>query len=180
LFGYEYAADLGGEVSVPFPSVPQLKAGDAESYSLRRASAIELGIANELYDRDRARYALSTPMTEEFWRWTAFGQRPGTGEGWTTRFVVDKAGAVVGYVLTANTREADEIKVVALGVKGGMSLAAALPSILRGLVAAASEPLPRREGLPASARVCFRAWLGWRRSGRWPVRWAPCFCGPCA
>jgi hypothetical protein len=158
LFGYEYAADLGGEVSVPFPSIPQLKAGDAEPYLLRRASADELGIANELYDRDRARYALSSPMTEEFWRWTGFGQSPETGEGWTTRLVVDKTGAAVGYVLTANTREADEIKVEALGVKGGMSLAAALPSILRGLVAASSEPLPRREGLPAPARVCLLLW----------------------
>lgn len=158
LFGYEYAADLGGEVSVPFPAIPQLKAGEAEPCSLRRASAEELGLANELYDQDRARYALSTPMTEAFWRWTATGLSPATGEGWTTRLVADASGVAVGYVLTGNTREADEIKVVALGAKRGVSLAAILPSILRGLMAAAAEPLPRREGLPAPARVCLALW----------------------
>lgn len=155
LFGYEYAADLGGELSVFFASIPRLSPGGTEPYRLRTAAPSELAMAGALYDQDRGRCALSTPIGDGYWRWTAAGQNPASGEGWVTRFIVDADGAAVGYVLTARDRHKDEIKVLGLGVRAGQSLSAVLPSVLRGLESVSHEPVPRKADPPAPARVQF-------------------------
>ena len=153
LFGYEYAADLGGQINVPFTSIPPLEPGKTEPYTLRGASASDLPLALELYERDCARYALTARISAEYWRWVAFGQDRASGEGWTTRMIVDAAGTTVGYAATATARHSDEIALHALNLREGTSLASVLPSLLRGLVAVSGEPLPRKQGLPAPSRV---------------------------
>jgi len=158
LFGYEYAADLGGEVSVPFAAIPPLKEGEPEPYGLRTATEPELSTARELYDRDRARYALTTPIDEKYWRWVSCGMNRDSGEGWTTRLIVDRGGVIVGYTLTARSRDADEVGVRALGVRAGTSLAAVVPSVLRACVALANELLPRRAEPPLPSRVTLWLW----------------------
>jgi hypothetical protein len=158
LFGYEYAADLGGEVSVYFAAIPRLAGGEKEPYRLRRAAQSEWAAAKALYDQDRGRYALSTPIEEGYWSWLQTGQSAESGEGWVTRFIVDADDAPVGYVMTSPVRDADEIKVLGLGVRGGMNLGAVMPSVLRGLESLAGEPVPKKKDLPAPARVRFALW----------------------
>ena len=155
LFGYEYAADLGGERSVPFAAVPPLKAGETEPYTLRPVTAADLPLVRELYDQDRARYGASTRIEDAYWCWLLTGLNKRSGEGWTPRLIVDAAGTVVGYVLTGNSRETDEVSVRGMGVRAGVSLAAVVPSLLRAMVAVAAEPLPRRSATPVPGRVCF-------------------------
>jgi hypothetical protein len=158
LFGYEYAADLGGEVSVYFAAIPPLEAGQAEAYRLRPAAPSELNLVKDLYDLDRSRYALSTPIPREYLRWAMAGLDPRDTEGWTVRLITDAADAVHGYALIARARDADDVKVFAIGTARNSSLAAVLPSVLRGLRALAHEPVPRRADLPAPARLCLMLW----------------------
>jgi hypothetical protein len=158
LFGYEYAADLGGELSVYFAAIPPLQKGETERYRLQIAKDEELSVVRDLYDRDRARYALTTPMEESYLRWIASGQNPRSLQGWTARLVVDSTSCAVGYVLTDPCRDSDEVGVKALGTREGVGLAQVLPSVLRALRDAAGEAVPARDDLPAPARVRLMLW----------------------
>ena len=158
LFGYEYAADLGGELSVYFAAIPPLKPGETEKFHVRAAVETDVPVLKRLYDLDRARYALTTPMDEPYLRWVAFGQEPQAAEGWVSRLIVDAGGAVVGYIRTSPRRESDEITVLALGTLPPTSLAEVLPSVLRALQCAAGEPVPNRDGQPAPSRVRLHLW----------------------
>ncbi len=158
LFGYEYAADLGGELSVYFPTIPSLMPGETEKFQLRGATDADLSVVKNLYDLDRSRHALTTPMEESYLRWVASGQDPQAAEGWITRLIVDAGGGVAGYVLTSPRRESDELTVLALGTRRETSLAEVLPSTLRALRNAAGEPIPIRDGLPEPSRLRLRLW----------------------
>lgn len=54
LFGYEYAADLGGEVNVYFATIPALKQGETDKFQLRIAADDEMGVVKSIYDLDRS------------------------------------------------------------------------------------------------------------------------------
>jgi GNAT superfamily N-acetyltransferase len=153
LYGYEYAADLGGEASVYFSTIPSLKEGETEKFRFRTATDADLGVVKSLYDLDRSRYALSSPVDESYLRWIASGQHPQAAEGWKTRLVLDAGGGVVGYVFTGPRRESDELTVVALGTRQGTRLSDVLPSTLRALRGVAGEAIPRLADLPPPARL---------------------------
>jgi hypothetical protein len=158
LFGYEYAADLGGEANVFFSTIPSLKEGEPEKFQLRTAVDADLGAVKRLYDLDRSRYALTAPMDERYLRWVASGQDPLAAEGWKTRLIVDDGGSVVGYVFTSPRRESDEFTVLALGTRQGTGLADVLPSVLRALRSVAGEAVPNRDGLPEPSRLRLHLW----------------------
>lgn len=132
-FGYEYALDLGGGRTVPFAAIPSLKEGEKEPYTLRDATLADIPLLAALYERERARAAISTPIDETFWRWLVAGQRDESGEGWRPQVIVAEGGLGVGYVLLRRLRYGDTLGLNGLAVEAGASLAAVLPSVLRAL-----------------------------------------------
>ena len=124
-FGYEYALDLeGGRAALP-ATIPALAVGEQEPYILRAATAADLPLIAALYDRERAGYAVSASVPDEYWRYAllpfATSEHPG-GEfdrKWWLRVIVDRAGAVCGYVRTGTTLWGDTLYVWDLAVAGG-------------------------------------------------------------
>jgi GNAT superfamily N-acetyltransferase len=132
-FGYEYAIDLGGERVVSFSEIPKLAEGAEEPFTLRDATVDDLAFVNDLYDRDRARGPVSTPVPAAFWRWTHDGVDVTSMQGWKISLVVDREGARRGCVVGWKGRWGSSAAVHTIAVAEGTSLQAALPSILRGI-----------------------------------------------
>ncbi len=140
-FGYEYALDLEGSRSVFFAINPPLKPGDAEPYTLRDATPDDLPHLMAWYDHDRSRTTISTQIDADFWRWVMQGQNPATPQNWYIQMICDAQGSACGYLLIQQQRWGPVLIVGGLGVAPGTSLAAVLPSVLRG-VAAQAERIP--------------------------------------
>jgi len=144
-FGYEYALDLeGGRALLP-ATLPALPAGEPEPYTLRAATAAELPLIAALYDRERAGYAVSAAVPDDYWHYALLpfstAAHPG-GEfdrKWWLRVIVDSAGAACGYVRTGTTLWGDTLYVWYLAVREGVPLRAAALATLRALVATGPE-----------------------------------------
>jgi len=140
-FGYEYALELeGGRALLP-PTLPTLSAGESESYTLRDATAADLPLIAALYDRERAGYAVSAMVPNEYWRYALLPfstpEHPG-GEfdrKWWLRVIVDRTGATCGYVRTGTTLWDDTLYVWDLAVREGVPLRVAALATLRALAA---------------------------------------------
>lgn len=134
-FGYEYALDLGGSRAAPFALVPELKAGEAEEYTLRPAVEDDLPQIRRLYDRQRAGKLVSTPRDEAYTRWIMFDQSPDSSDRYLAYMIVDAAGRSVGSLSTLAHLEDPVVPVFELGVEPDVSLRAVMPGVLRGLKA---------------------------------------------
>jgi predicted N-acetyltransferase YhbS len=132
-FGYEYALDLGGGRGVPLGAVPKLKDGETEPFRLRDATLDDLPQLLRLYDRERSRAAVSTPIDASYWNWLLAGQRAESGEGWNIKMIVDAAGTSIGYTLPRRLRWGERFAINGLAVEPGIALAPVLPSVLRAL-----------------------------------------------
>jgi hypothetical protein len=154
-FGYEYALDLGGERSVYFAAIPELKADQPELYTLRNATDADLPQLFALYDRERASSPTSARIDEAYWRWMFEDARVESGEGWRTQLIVNAAGQSVGYVLVYLKRWGNAIAVLGLSVEPGISLPAVMPSILRALQAQAPTTLTFRPNPQTPVRIVF-------------------------
>ncbi|MFN8503208.1 GNAT family N-acetyltransferase [Kouleothrix sp.] len=153
-FGYEYAADLGGERYIYFSAIPRLAEGQAEPFVLRDATPADLPRVLALYDQDRQRAPVSTQLDVEYLRWVLEGQSAEAAEGWRTQLIAGAAdAAAVGYVLTHRRRWGDALPVLALGFAPGVPLPAALPSVLRALMAQAPGAFAPRPNTPPPARL---------------------------
>jgi len=152
-FGYEYALDLGGNRSLPFSAIPRLKEGAAEPFRLRDATTADIPLARALYDEARGMSLVSTRIEEPFWRWLFEGQSPESAENFGVRLIVDAGGRDAGYVFVARWRYDNRVGVWDLGVAPGVSLAAALPSVLRAVEAGADTVLvnPGASARPADS-----------------------------
>ncbi len=154
-FGYEYALDLGGDRSVYFGAIPQLKADQPEPYALRDATLADLPQVRALYERERGRGPVSTRLGESYWRWLMDGQNIESGEGWRTQLIVNAAGQSLGYVLPLWKRWGNAYPVVGLAVEPGVGLPSVLPSVLRALQTQAPSTLTSRPDPPAPVRIAF-------------------------
>ena len=144
-FGYAYALDLeGGRAALP-ATIPAPPAGEMEPYTLRAATAADLPLIAALYDRERAGYAISAIVPEDYWRYALlpFGtpEQPGGAfdHKWWLRVIVDRAGTACGYVRTGSTLWGDTLYVWDLAVAEGVPLRAAALAVLRALVATGPE-----------------------------------------
>ena len=138
-FGYEYALELEGGRVLLHATLPALPAGEQEPFTLRDAVAADLPLIATLYDRERAGYAVSAAVPDDYWRYAllpfATPEHPG-GEfdhKWWLRMVVDRAGAACGYVRTGTTLWGDTLYVWDLAVCEGVPLRAAALATLRAL-----------------------------------------------
>ena len=154
-FGYEYALDLGGNRRVYFAAIPKLKPGEPEPYSLRDATPDDIPLVLALYDRERARGPISTRTDARFWRWVLEGQNPEAGEGWSVKLIVNAEGRAIGYVLPKRYRWGDQLAVFGLAVESGVSLVAALPSVLRALQTYAESIPAYKADAPPPNRLTF-------------------------
>lgn len=140
-FGYEYALELeGGRALLPV-TLPRLPAGEPEPYTLRAATAADRPLIAALYERERAGYAVSATVPDEYWRYVLLPfstpEYPG-GEfdrKWWLRVIVDRAGAACGYVRTGTTLWDDTLYVWDLVVREGVPLRVAALATLRALAA---------------------------------------------
>jgi len=154
-FGYEYALDLGGERSVYFSAIPQLKADQPEPYVLRDATLADLPQVLALYERERARGPVSARIGEPYWRWLIEGQNVESGEGWRTQLLINAAGQSLGYVLAHRKRWGNAYPIFGLAVEPGVCLPGVLPSVLRALQAQAPSTLTSRPDPPEPVRIAF-------------------------
>jgi hypothetical protein len=154
-FGYEFALDLGGNRAVFFGSIPKLKQGDPEPYTLRAATHDDLPQLMALYDRERARGPISARVGADYWRWTMGGTSPESGEGWNNQLIVDAAGRAIGYVLPKHRRWGSRLAIVGFALEAGRSFAAVMPSVLRALQAMAEGIPGHRPDQPPADRLIF-------------------------
>jgi hypothetical protein len=157
-FDYEYAIDLDANRSVYLAAVPKLKEGEVDPFALRDATPADLPRLLELYDRDRARWPVSTRVDAAYWRWVLESQDPGSGEGWRTHMIV-RAGQdgapPLGFALTSRWRWGDTMAVRGLAVDRGVALPSLVPSLLRALQAQAQALPARRPTDPEVTKFSF-------------------------
>jgi hypothetical protein len=153
-FGYEYALDLGGGRTVPLTAIAKAKEDEAETYTLRPAPIDDLPRIAALYEREQRHASIATVADRSYWRWMFEGQRDEAGEGWKPQMIVDASGQTAGYVLPRRLRWGERLGISGLAVEPDVSLAAALPGVLRGLQAyalAAASWISDKEPPPANA-----------------------------
>lgn len=155
-FGYEYAVELEHFSTVYFAAIPPLKAGAEEPYTLREATIADADRLRRLWDRERAGTGISTVVEDAYWRWRLDGMHPDALERHRPLLIADRDGRVAGSVLLAPGRWGQEMYVDSLVVDEGVPLAAAIPSVLRGLVALADTTKPVRADTPPAAAIALR------------------------
>jgi hypothetical protein len=157
-FGYEYALDLGGSRVVPLSTIPPLKAGATEPYTLRPACAEDLARVGALYARARADRLVTAAIDAAYWRYVLEGMSPASGEGWSTHLILDGGGQPVGMLLLRRGLwDGGSAVIAGLAVEAGTALAAVLPSILRAVQQIAPS-LPRQPDGPEPRAI--RVMLG--------------------
>jgi hypothetical protein len=155
-FGYEFALDLGGNRAVFFAAIPKLKDGATEPFRLRDATMDDLPRVMALYDRERARGPVSARVGADYWRWVMNGQSHESGEGWATKLIESaEGGRAVGYVLHRRRRWGSKLVIIAMAVEPDVSLVAVMPSVLRGLQAAAESVPGWKPDAPPADRLLF-------------------------
>ena len=146
-FGYDYALDLEVTHSLPFSAIPPLKEGEPEPFQLREATLGDIPRLVDLYDRDRAYALISTRIDATYWHWMLAGVTLEAAERWRVYMIVDGTERVHGYTIASRWAWRDGFGVHAIGVAPGITLAGALPAVLRALreVAATAPRRPTTE-----------------------------------
>jgi len=163
-FGYEYALDLGGSHEVFLSDIPSLKDGEPERFTLRPATLGDIPALMRYEQAETAPYLLSTAIGEDYWRWLLDpeqGVNPEDAEVWRTyllEMLTDGAVSerrVVGHVYMARERWDKGIPIFGCYTEPGISLVAAVPSLLREIARVAAD-LPARAEAPAlPSRISF-------------------------
>jgi GNAT superfamily N-acetyltransferase len=132
-FGYEYALDLEGGRIAPLATLPAAPEGEGEAFTLRPATPDDLPLITELYDRRRARLAVSAVVPGAFWR-SLFGAPRGEYNTiWDLRTIVDAEGAACGYARVGSMRWEGNFWLWDLAVRDGLSLRTVGLPVLRAL-----------------------------------------------
>ncbi len=135
-FGYEYALELEGRRVTYLSLIPKAQESTPEPYSLRVATAEDIALLMELYNRQRQAGMVSAIASERFWRYQIAEEKdPTVGKQMCVRMIVDDAGVVQGYLMVAIRRWGDSLSVYALNVAAGVSWQAVVPPLLRALQA---------------------------------------------
>lgn len=156
LFGYEYALDLGGRLSVYVPLIPKVSAGAPEPVSLRDATWEDISLVQRLYDQQRASGIVSSLIDEAWWRYQlATWNTTPSGEGWHIQMIVNSNGSSQGYVITPSMRWQDGYRVTDLAFVSGANASAIMPSLLRALVVQGAQVPVRESGAQPFSRITF-------------------------
>ncbi len=148
-FGYEYAADIYGERSVYAALIPQAEEGATDPYHLRPATVADVPHLKALYDQGRSASLAWAEVSEAEWRYyvTSWDEPhlrslEAGAPGLTRRLymVVDgSSGSVCGFVCVASSRRDHKLDVHFLQLYPNVNWRAAMPSLLRSLLAVAEQ-----------------------------------------
>ena len=135
-FRYEYAVELDGDgdggYSIQTSSIPKLKDAETDPYNLRHATVDDIPHLQRLYDAERRRGPISSPISDAYWRWLLVDANTAASVGMWIYMIVDAADNVVGYTMTGRYRWGDTLSIRGLWLDEGISwMAVALP-LLRG------------------------------------------------
>jgi hypothetical protein len=156
-FDYEFAALLDDGVTVYFPAIPALKAGEPEPYTLREATPDDVALLGRLWTRAWADTALSSVVTDDYWRWAMAGMHPDSPERWHAYVIVEAGGPAAGRPVGALTihqgRGGAAVPVMGPVVDAGVPLVRVVPPVLRGVRALADITRPIRPETPAAGAI---------------------------
>jgi hypothetical protein len=157
-FGYEYAFELEGSRRVLFSSLPKLKEGESDPYTLRTATAHDLPMIETLYERERAGVPGSVPLVtttfdHKYWHWLFEGQNPEAGQGARVLLIEKEPSTTLGYVITTRFCWGEALPIFGLSVAEGAPLLEMMPSVLRGMEHVARTSPAWREGSPEVNRL---------------------------
>jgi GNAT superfamily N-acetyltransferase len=160
-FGYEYALELEGRRVTYLSLIPKAPADTPEPYVLRAATLEDLPLLMELHDRQRSASMVWSIDSERFWRYQMQEeeQDPTTaGKGMSVRLIVDRVGAVQGYLLLATKRYSSSLSVFAVNLAAGVNWQAVVPPLLRALQAYGLQLPVIGTDVPPLNQISF--WLG--------------------
>jgi hypothetical protein len=159
-FGYEYAIDLEGHRTVAAADAPARKEDEPEPYSLRLATVDDIPHLQALYNQERDKSLLWHELDEGYWRAhiTSWDDPAIQGKDVTQigmigplRMIVEKDGAVCGYIWLATKRWGSALRVFALQLYPHVNWQQAMPSLLRACRAHGEQtPGIRAESKPFS------------------------------
>ncbi len=151
-FGYEYALNLEGKRVTYVTLIPKAKEGEPEPYTLRNATAEDIPLIQECYNRRRATSVVWTNIPDTCWLYEI--QRrddPRINKMPRLQMIINITNTVRGYTwLSARRRgNGSNFNVYALDVLPSVNLHAMMPSVLRGIQAyAATVPTHGSDAAP--------------------------------
>jgi hypothetical protein len=133
-FGYEMALSLGGgRVCYP-PSIPVLKEGQAEPFTLRPPTEHDLGFVMDLDRQSNAESLVSMVRDERLWRFELFERLPGNANAVTWRILQTPAAEPIGLAgFYGFPWGGNRLGVVWFELAPGRSYVETAASVLRGL-----------------------------------------------
>ncbi len=134
-FGYEFAIDLGGRLSVPVALLPEPPDGKDASHLLRQASLDDVPSVAACYRSQQAGSLVSCHLPDSFWRYHIEAEQSPDGLSGHSRVrVIETAqGEFCGFVLTPYRRYGEHFPVSLLGFRPGLNLHELAPALMRGL-----------------------------------------------
>lgn len=143
LFGYEMGLDLDGGRGGFAPSIPALKDGELEPFSIRPATEADIPFLMDLYQQAAARSEVYAVRPEAMWRYDLLERSPSSvGRGaWE---IIERAadGDPVGALMRPNYASRDTLFVMRYELKAGVSWLEVNPSVLRHLWPLCQTPDP--------------------------------------
>ena len=148
-FGYEYAIDERGKVTIALAFLPGLPAGEEERHRLRSASAEDIPSIAACYRHQQSTYLVSRRLPDSFWQYylDAELEADPTWNDERLRVIEKAAGDFCGFVFTPYRRSEDAFTVSMIAVTPGTSLHDLAPALLRELKHLGEQtPVKRRAG----------------------------------
>ncbi len=144
-FGYEYVLDLSGKRVVYSFQIPKAKAGEAEPYTLRNATAEDVSTIQHIYSYRRKIGVVTANVPDSYWLYEIQRVSDKSQRFPRLQMIVDAAGKTYGYTFISSKRyrPGNNLEVYALDIVPTVNLLALLPSTLRALYAYGSQ-LPIR------------------------------------
>ncbi|MEQ4209130.1 GNAT family N-acetyltransferase [Actinopolymorpha sp. B9G3] len=134
-FGYEYAVDERGRVTVALGLLPDEPSGSGEQYRLRQARDEDIPSIAACHRRQQSTYLVSRRLPDSFWKYHIDAEHE-KGPAWSdarVRVIERADGDFCGFVFTPYRRSADVFLTSMIGSTPGTNLYDLAPALLREL-----------------------------------------------
>jgi GNAT superfamily N-acetyltransferase len=134
-FGYEYALDERGRVTVALGMLPEEPAGSEVPYRLRQARDDDIPSIAACHRRQQASYLVSRRLSDSYWKYYIDAEHE-SGPLWSDerlRVIEARGGDFCGFVVTPYRRSVDAFLVSMIALTSGAHLHDLAPSLLREL-----------------------------------------------
>ncbi len=138
-FGYEMTMDLDSWRGATPGSVPKLKEGDEESFTVRPATESDLPFIAETDAAGRGRYLVSAVRDEPIWRLDLLGRGEKSAVRQAICIIEDRAGDRVGFATHCVRLTRGDLALTCCELRPGVSWLAVTPAVLRYLKRTAEE-----------------------------------------